>query len=224
MKKIDTYSSMRILIVAATYNEIKPLLMASDLMPLQNDNFYSYHNHTIKILITGVGMVSTAFQLGKTLTGEHFDLAINGGIAGSFRQEILIGSVVNVMEDRFSEIGAEEGDKIISFKEFGVNAVVKNLFLFKHKSLSGLQQVKGITVNTVHGNAASIEKAKQLFNPDVESMEGAAFLFACNEEKVPCVQIRSISNFVEERNKSLWNIALAIENLYKTLIKLLDSI
>ena len=224
MEKIDSGSPMKILIIAATYNEIKPLLMASDLMPLQNDNLYSYHDHTIKILITGIGMVSTAYQMGRTFTNEHFDLALNVGIAGSFKQEIPIGSVMNVVEDRFSEIGFEEGNTITSFKEFGVNAVVKNLFLFKHKSLSGLQQVKGITVNTVHGNAASIEKIKQFFNPDVESMEGAAFLFACNEEKVPCVQIRSISNFVEERNKSLWNIAIAVENLNKALIKLLDSI
>ena len=55
-------------------------------------------------------------------------------------------------------------------------------------------------------------------------MEGAAFLFCCMKENIPCVQIRSISNFVEKRNKDNWNIPLAIENLHKEIIKILEAI
>ena len=50
-------------------------------------------------------------------------------------------------------------------------------------------------------------------NPQVESMEGAACMLACQEAKVPCVQIRSVSNFVEKRNKSKWDLSKAIEHL-----------
>ena len=50
-------------------------------------------------------------------------------------------------------------------------------------------------------------------NPQVESMEGAACMLACQEANVPCVQIRSISNYVEKRNKSKWDISMAIDNL-----------
>jgi futalosine hydrolase len=41
---------------------------------------------------------------------------------------------------------------------------------------------------------------------------------------VPCVQIRAISNFVEKRNKSNWDIGIAIENLNKELHHFLSSL
>ena len=78
-----------------------------------------------------------------------------------------------------------------------------------------LPKVNGITVNTSHGNDPSIKKVVDRFHPIVESMEGAAFMFACENERIPYVQIRAVSNFVEKRNKDKWNIPLAIENLNK---------
>ena len=44
-------------------------------------------------------------------------------------------------------------------------------------------------------------------------MEGAAVFKVCKEMKVPCIQIRSISNKVERRNKENWDLDLAISNL-----------
>ncbi|MBA3286215.1 MAG: hypothetical protein H0U27_14320 [Nitrosopumilus sp.] len=40
---------------------------------------------------------------------------------------------------------------------------------------------------------------------------------------VPCVQLRGISNFVEKRNRGDWNIDLAVQNLNKTLMKLVEE-
>ena len=81
------------------------------------------------------------------------------------------------------------------------------------KAKTKLKPVKAITVNTVHGNKNSIQSTVNLFNPDIETMEGAAFFKVCNYFNVPCMQIRSISNRVEKRNKSNWDIDLAIANL-----------
>jgi futalosine hydrolase len=58
----------------------------------------------------------------------------------------------------------------------------------------------------------------------VESMEGAAFMFACEIEDIPYVQIRAISNYVEKRNKEGWNIPLAIENLNRKIMEIIDSL
>ena len=44
-------------------------------------------------------------------------------------------------------------------------------------------------------------------------MEGAAVFKVCNFFNTPCIQLRSISNYVEKRNKKKWNIPLAIQNL-----------
>jgi futalosine hydrolase len=84
--------------------------------------------------------------------------------------------------------------------------------------------VKGITVNTVHGNLSSIKNAVKKFRPDIESMEGGAFLFVCKNEGIPCAQVRAISNFVEPRNKKNWNIPLAVENLNRKMIEILEDL
>ena len=55
-------------------------------------------------------------------------------------------------------------------------------------------------------------------------MEGAAFFYVCLQEKIPFLQIRSISNYVEKRNKSNWNIPLAIDNLNVVLLDIINSL
>jgi futalosine hydrolase len=65
----------------------------------------------------------------------------------------------------------------------------------------------------VHGNEASIYKLGSRINAQIESMEGAAFFYACRQMEVPCMQIRAVSNYVEKRNRDAWQIGLAIKNL-----------
>jgi len=87
-----------------------------------------------------------------------------------------------------------------------------------------LKQVKAITVNTVHGNKNSITKIVNRLNPDIESMEGAAIFAVCKEFNIPCVQITSISNKMEKRNKENWNIPLAIQNLNTIVAKIITEL
>ena len=83
--------------------------------------------------------------------------------------------------------------------------------------------VHGITVNKVHGNDASIAKTKALFNADVESMEGAAFYLAASHLAPVVFQLRAISNLIEKRNKSAWQIPKAINELNQLLIQLIEQ-
>ena len=160
-------------------------------------------------IISGVGMVSTSISVTKEIIRNKYDLVINAGIAGSFRKDIELGSVVEVVKDQISEIGAQSRDDFLSPSQIGLD--VQNIIEMPSKT--NFQSVSGITVNTVHGNKNSIQSAVNLFNPDIETMEGAAFFKVCNYFNVPCMQIRSISNRVEKRNKSNWDINLAIANL-----------
>ena len=95
---------------------------------------------------------------------------------------------------------------------------------FQVESKTSLRKVRGITVNTVHGNDQSINEILGRLNPDIESMEGAVVFKVCKEMKVPCIQIRSISNKIERRNKSSWNLDLAIKNLNTEVKKILESL
>ena len=192
---------MEILLVAATEQEINSSLFADK-----------------SILITGVGMVDTTFNLTKHLSKNKYDLVVNIGIAGSFNNSLIIGDVVEVVEDNFSEIGFENGE---SFSEF-IDFEVANTF--KVEGRTSLKQVKAITVNTVHGNENSIRDIVNRLNPDIESMEGAAIFAVCKEFNIPCVQIRAISNKVEKRNKAHWDMPLAIHNLNTTLSRIITEL
>jgi futalosine hydrolase len=99
-----------------------------------------------------------------------------------------------------------------------------NTFSLCPESVQGLPRARGVTVNTVSGRTASIQRLEQQYGPDVESMEGAAFHYACLTEQVPFLQLRTISNYVEVRDKSKWNIPLAVQNLNNTLLALLDEL
>lgn len=225
---------MNILIVTATYLEIEPLLTKFKLVNQVSQKLrsYTYKNHDIDVLIPGVGMTATAYWMGKVLNQKLYDVALNIGLAGSFDNEIEMGEVVNVSSDRISELGAEDGETFLSLIDMDLlededfplaHGEMINSISIESEVLSLLKSVKGITVNTTHGEENSIEKVKQLFNPQVESMEGAAFYYACLLEGITCAQIRSISNRVETRNKENWNIPLAVKNLTEISLKLLND-
>ena len=216
---------MKILIVAATEFEIEPL--RNQISNAINER------HQIDYLIAGVGMVNTTYHLAKLLANKNFDLVINIGIAGAFDRKLNIGEVVEINSDLFSEMGAEDDEAFLSFVQLGLQAPKEHPFVWGElvpentiltAQTTHLQKVRGITVNKAHGKLASILNTQNLYNPQIESMEGAAFLFCCMKENIPCVQIRSISNFVEKRNKDNWNIPLAIENLHKEIINILAAI
>lgn len=209
---------MKILLVAATWPEIA-LLAAHFHLPEKG----FVRTNDFDVLITGVGMTATAFALGKHLS-TGYKLVLNLGIAGSFDRAIPLGTVVNVSTDEFAELGAEDRDNFLSIDELGFGdakyTAANNLL---NESVSRLQRVHGITVNRVHGNEASIINTIARFNPVTETMEGAAVLYCCHQESLPCLQIRSISNYVEPRNRENWQIGLALKQLNEWAIDFLTN-
>jgi futalosine hydrolase len=203
---------MLILVVAATAPEVSLL--------------NKYFGNKIDVLITGAGMVPTAFALGRHFTRSKYDLVINLGIAGSFDRNIEPGHVVEVTEDTFAEVGAEDDEQFIPMNTLGFGEVAYKPTTTLEEVYSNffLKKVRAITVNTVHGNELSIKKVQTRLNPQLESMEGAAFFYACRQVNVPCMQIRAVSNYVEKRNRDSWQIGLAIKNLNTFAIDLIDAI
>jgi futalosine hydrolase len=169
-------------------------------------------------LITGVGMVNTAIYLTKELVKKKFDLVINMGVAGSFSKELKNGDVVEVVEDNFSEIGFENNLEFSKFTDFDVKTKYLN------SSRTSLKKVRAITVNTVHGNKATIFEIVKRESTEIESMEGASVFKVCEEFNVPCMQIRAISNKVEKRNKNNWDLDLAIRNLNIEVEKIISGL
>lgn len=226
---------MKILIVSATSFEITPLINELIFLKNYSPNFskYYYKGLNIEVLITGIGMVPTAYYLGKTLATNKYDLAFNLGICGSFNPELNIGELVNITRDRFSELGIESGEDFILSEELKLSEqhyfstpynLITNNYISDYTLFESIKKVKGITVNTISGNDDRIEKIKSKFKPDTESMEGAAFLFACKLENFHCLQLRAISNYVKQRDKTEWDIPLAVNNLNSLMISYINEV
>ena len=193
---------------------------------------YAFREHQVDVLTTGVGMVATAVWCSRALAAEHYDLALNFGLCGSFEPSIPVGAVVHVTSDRIAELGAEDGEHFITIHD--LQLLDKNDFPFENgmlvngaipplAPLQPLRQVAGITVNTVHGSEKTIDAVRERVQPDVESMEGAAFMYASLIAGVPFAQVRAVSNVVERRNRSAWKIEQAIRALGEQAIALLES-
>lgn len=206
---------MKLLIVAATEAEIATTLAHFNLKA--SSSFIE--TEKFDVLITGVGMVATAFALGQKLS-DKYGLVLNVGIAGSFDRDIQLGELLNITKDVFAELGAEDHDNFIALPQLGFG---ENEFSSSGNTELTLRKVKGITVNKVHGNAKSIEKIMALYHPQTESMEGAAVFQACAQLYIPALQVRSISNYVEPRNRENWQIGLAVKNLNDWLITFLKN-
>jgi futalosine hydrolase len=210
---------MKILIVAATHAELYGVFNTFE---LPQEDFVQ--TTAFDVLITGVGMTATAFALGFHLPGRY-ELVLNLGIAGSFNRDIPLGSVLQIDTDEFSELGAEDKQEFLTIDQLGFGkGKYLSRYLGKSSAVLNLQKVHGITVNTVHGNTASIAEIITRLKPDTESMEGAAVFYCAEKANLNVLQIRSISNYVEERNRDNWKIGLAIKELNNWALEFLTQL
>lgn len=225
---------MRILLVTATAAEMGPVTAAlSRNGPVGQVTSYFSNGHQIDVLVTGVGMVATATRCSLTLARERYDVALNLGVCGSFDRALAPGTVVHVVTDRFSELGAEDGDAFLSIHDLHLldeneppftGGRLVNAAPPASATLAALPAVNGITVNTVHGCDRSIARVSERFAPQVESMEGAAFMYACLTLQQPFAQVRAVSNIVERRNRAAWQLPDAVASLGAATLGMLNEL
>jgi futalosine hydrolase len=216
---------MKVLLVAATEMEIAPAI------ELFNKSGFVYSGTEVNILITGVGQVATTWMLANALHTMRPQLAIQAGIAGAFDARMLLGSVAYVQKDCFGDLGMEEdGHFSTIFSNGFANAdevpftagwMINNNPPVMSKGLKG---VSAVSINKVTDSMIQRQQLTHQFNPDIETMEGAAFHYVCLRAGIPFVQIRAISNYVGERDKTKWKRQEAIGNLNDTLLQLIETI
>jgi futalosine hydrolase len=182
--------------------------------------------HKVDLVWTGVGMVATAAHCARALASMPFDLALNFGVCGSFDPALRPGTVVHVVADRLVELGAEDGETFLTLRELKLEGTDEfvNSAPPENRALAALPAVSGVTVNTVHGKESSIASLLSRCRPQVESMEGAAFMCACLVNQVPFAQVRAVSNVVERRNRESWRLAEAMDNLGHTARTILETL
>jgi futalosine hydrolase len=224
---------MRILVVTATDAEVAPLVASLTATAGRSSRLQSYTHdrHTVDVLTTGVGMVATATWCSGVFARERYDLVLNAGVCGSFRPTLPPGSVVHVTADHIADLGAEDGDAFLSVQQLQLlgedefpwtGGRLVNSAPPANDALRQLPVGGAITVNTVHGNDVTIARAVERYNPHVESMEGAAFMYACLVHGVSFAQVRAVSNIVERRNRDGWKLREAVDALATTIVTIID--
>ncbi len=196
---------MQILVVAATSMEIAPFMAK-----------WPVADH----LITGVGSPFAIYHIMQRMHQIDYDLVVQAGIAGSYLKDMALGDVVAVSKDNFADIGIIEKNQLITMFESGFATAsgfpFTNGWLVNNGRLLDdldLQKVNAITVNTVTDEAERINQLVAKFDPQIETMEGAALHYVCLQQNIPFLQMRGISNYVGERDKTKWNMEGAVYNL-----------
>lgn len=214
--------------------EVALLKKKLDYVKTVNSNISQYKKDDLEIdiLVTDPGIHATVYQLTKTLSSNDYDIVLNIGICGSFADDLDLGDPVSVILDEFGDLG-------MTYPKYSFKTMFEEEFLkpdshpFKNGKLytpnqkyidTELPKVTGITVNNVSGSRKQIKLRKEKFNPDIESMEGAAVAYVCLSEKVEYLQIRTVSNAIGPRNKLAWDIPLALSSLAETVETILENI
>ena len=184
----------------------------------------------VQTAVSGIGCTATAYHCTRTFlqAPESIDLAIHIGIAGAFGPERPLGSVYRVQRDYFGDLGIQTARGFESL--FDARLLDADTFPFKggvlsppplrpelEAALAGIPATTGVTVQRITEADTSTASCFSGPTPELETMEGAAFFYVCLSEKIPCLALRAISNRVGERDKSKWNIPLALQQLESTL-------
>jgi len=214
---------MHLLLLSATEIEI------SDTASWLNNHTPGLNALKPKLLIGGIGQLQTAYALQNRIRLEKPGLIIQAGIAGA-SAEVDIGTVYAIGSEQMADLGVMEKKGFTNIFDMGLEN--RDRFPFRdgkldnpYRSLlewTGLPVLDGITVNEIK----SSDFAGFQRNPlrVVESMEGAALHYVCLMEKVPFLQIRSISNITGERDKSRWKFKEALKNLHEELVVMIQKL
>jgi len=207
----------RPLIIIPTFAEAKLLISALN-MKASGPKRYFAKERSMDLLICGPGMPAAMLNTMKLLTSEKFNTIILAGIAGNYDDKLMTGDLVCVENEQFADIGVHDEMKFTSlctgteWAEIYHNGKITN----PHKELMVSTRLPLVTSNTVNLNNMPFEGAPIA---DIENMEGAGLFMIFNEMNIPFLEIRAISNQVSERNKSKWDIHLAVKNLTDYLVE-----
>lgn len=193
---------MSLLIVASTPYEIAPMM--------ERHPDWDY-------LITGVGIPAAFFQIMTRLEKQQYTRIVQVGVAGSYDKKINLGEVVFVKADCFGDCGLLHHNQLTSYFDLGLaneddlpfqsGELVNSEFF---DTLKDLKSVKGVTVNLMSTQTTYIELMQSTHRSSIETLEGAVLHYICLQKNISFAQVRGISNYVGERDKSKWNMNEAI--------------
>ena len=187
------------------------------------------------LIHTGIGSVNAAHALTCQLEEQLPDLVIQFGIGGAYVPTGLsIQSVVLATEEIYGDVGVITPEGWKPADEIGIPLVHDdppyfNRFPLDSRLVSTAAEICGarcgpfVTVSQCSGVQAVGDALHARFNALCESMEGAAAAHICTLYNVPFIEVRGISNLVEDRDPTRWDIPGAADAAQSALIKIISD-
>lgn len=193
------------LLVAATELELEPARQA--LAGARN----------VAFLLSGVGPVDAAFALTRHLS-LHYQVSavINFGVAGAYLStglEVLDMCVAN--GETLADLGICFADRIeaLAGEALPVNREfdLENELYQEARKILGLENIpfvsgRFLTVNCVSGTGRRGDYLHETHQAICENMEGAALARVCQGFGIDFLELRCVSNMVEDRNPAQWRL------------------
>jgi futalosine hydrolase len=199
---------VNVLITAATELEMQAFLDAGG------------GKSSVHCLITGIGPVETTLSLTNILhKRSEIDCVLNFGIAGAYLEnytsvhaELL--DLCLAEQEILGDLGIQLADKV---ERFGAELPVRDRFVLDPGLLLTAGRILGdegipykqgtfVTVNCASGTQHRGDQLGRQFRGLCENMEGAAVARVCEDFSLPCLEVRCISNMVEDRNRENWRL------------------
>lgn len=177
------------------------------------------------VCVCGVGVTDFATNLSYFLSKNRYERAFLLGVCGAYpNRDLDVGDVVRVDSEVVGDMGVQTVDG--HFLPWGDVSGDKKVYMGETPRCLPLPQaavrsVAGVTVNCCTGTEYLAMRRAELFNADVESMEGAAFFAVCKRFGVSACEFRAVSNIATDRDPSQWKIAESLANLKEQVLDLL---
>jgi futalosine hydrolase len=175
----------------------------------------------IDFLNTGVGPVNAVYSLTRYLTQKKEEVkgVINFGVTGAYLETGLNLLDICLAEKEiladlgicFAESIAPLSEETLSIqREFDLqNSLFKKAAHFLKSGDMSFKRGCFVTVNCVSGTQSRGDMLRKTYQALCENMEGAAIARVCTGFGIECLELRSVSNMVEDRNPSTWKLAEA---------------
>jgi futalosine hydrolase len=160
-------------------------------------------------LVCGVGPVEAAAATARALALRSFDAVLHVGLAGG--RELEPGTVVVGSEAVYCDFSAEW-------------PVIERAAPAAELVEAALRALPGAVSLPVHTSAAVGAASNTVLQGRlVEAMEGFGVLRAATLAGVPAVEVRVVSNEIDEPDRARWEIARGLEVLAMTIPALLPT-
>lgn len=198
-------------------------------------------NLRIVVCAGGVGKINAASATAAMIERHRPLLVINTGCAGAYiGSGLSIGDLVVASDEVLADEGivVEEGWKDLRYMslptlDMGGRLCFNTIPLSKHASEKAMQLAdyygvflmrgRFATVSTCSGTRQRGEELSRHWNTISENMEGAAVAQVCQRYGLDCLEIRGISNLVEERDMEKWEIRRAVEVAQRFILKYIEE-